>query len=201
MPFILIPYVKNTLVVMCQVLDLGTNDRILTFLVAGAIFLLLPKCRLTKWRSTNLFSYFQTHRPSDSSANPEGQKLFHNRINQNNETKQLKRSIHFRFGRRFPKIFLLREKSRNNLTWSQVVAAVHSIATKIANQKVQRQAAQLPLNHHAPDLHTVAPGLWNCSFPTVALQATVHHQLWIEYSLIRLSLLWTLAWDPPNQKK
>jgi hypothetical protein len=39
------------------------------------------------------------------------------------------------------------------------MAAVHSITTKITKQKAQRQAAQLPLNHHAPDLHTVAPGL------------------------------------------
>jgi hypothetical protein len=111
------------------------------------------------------FCYFQTHRSSDSSTNLEGQKLFHNCINQNNETKQRKRSIHFCFGRRFPKFFLLREKSRNNPMWSTVMAAVHSITTKIANQKALWQAAQLPRNHHAPDLHTVGPGLRTVVFP------------------------------------
>jgi hypothetical protein len=68
-------------------------------------------------------------------------------------------NIHFRLGRKFPKIFLFGEKSRNNPTQSPVMVAIHSIATKITNQKTLRQAAQLPLNHHVPDLHTVAPGL------------------------------------------
>jgi hypothetical protein len=40
----------------------------------------------------------------------------------------------------------------------------------------------------------------HCSFPPVALRATDHHQLRIEYSLIRLSSFWTLARDLPNQK-
>jgi hypothetical protein len=62
-------------------------------------------------------------------------------------------------GRWFPNIFLLREKSRNNPMLSPVMAAVHYIATKITKQKALRQAAQLPLNHHTPDLHTVALGL------------------------------------------
>ncbi len=48
---------------------------------------------------------------------------------------------------------------------SPVMAAVHSVATKITNQKALRQAVQLPLNHHAPDLHTVAPGLCTVIVP------------------------------------
>jgi hypothetical protein len=70
-----------------------------------------------------------------------------------------KGDIHFCLGRQFPKIILLGEKSKNNPTRSPAMTVVHSIATKITNQKAIWQAAQLPLNHHAPDLHTVAPGL------------------------------------------
>jgi hypothetical protein len=101
------------------------------------------------------------------------------------------RNTRFCLGKWFPKIFPLREKSKNNPTQSPVMAAVHSIATKITNQKALRQAAQLPLNRHAPDLHTVAPGLHTAVSPQwpygPLIKATDHHQLRIEYSLIRLS--------------
>ncbi len=78
--------------------------------------------------------------------------------------------------------------------------AVHSITTKMTNQKTLRQAVQLPLNYHAPDLHTVAPGLRTVVFPPVALRSIDHHQLRIQYSLIRLSSFWTSVWNPLNQK-
>jgi len=69
-----------------------------------------------------------------------------------------------------PQIFLHGEKSKNNHTQSPVMATVHSIATKITNQKTLQQAAQLPLNRHAPDLHTVVPGLHTVVSPS-GLQA------------------------------
>jgi hypothetical protein len=68
-------------------------------------------------------------------------------------------------GRLFPKIFLLGEKSRNNPMQSPVMEAVHYIATKITKQRALRQIAQISLNHHTPDLHTVAPGLRTVVFP------------------------------------
>ncbi len=59
---------------------------------------------------------------------------------------------------------------------SPVIAAIHYITTKrtttidhqVTNQKALRQAVQFPLqqkNHHAPDFHTVAPGLCTVVFP------------------------------------
>jgi len=67
------------------------------------------------------------------------------------------------------------------------MVAVHSITTKITNQKALRQAAQLSEPPHSRPSHsgTRPP---HCSFPPVAL-ATDHHQLQIEYSLIRLFVL------------
>jgi len=51
-------------------------------------------------------------------------------------------NICFRRGRWFPKIFILREKSRNKPTQSPVMVAVHSITTKITNQKALQTFTQ-----------------------------------------------------------
>ncbi len=63
----------------------------------------------------------------------------------------------------------------------------HAKDHQFTNQKALWQAVQFSLqqkNHHAPDIHTVAPRLCTVVFS--------NHRLWIEYSLTQLSMLQAL---------
>jgi hypothetical protein len=72
---------------------------------------------------------------------------------------------------------------------------------QITNQKALRQAVQLPLNHHTPNLHTVAPGLCTVVFPQWPRPLIITNCGQSYSLLIRLSSFQTSAWNPLKPKK